>query len=228
MRLLLSLAVVAVIAFGVFSVLSELHFGVESSQVAPYYLENGMEDTGSVNVVTSVVLGYRAFDTLGEVTVLFVAAIGLGALLKTGKELRKRQIEDASLVLRTGCRFLFPMIILFGSYIFIHGHLTPGGGFQGGAIVASGYLLVYLACRGRRVSRFWSGSIETAGGLVFVLIGIAGLTAAGHYFLSNFMPRGTLYKLFSGGIIPVIYVAVGLKVGIELTGVIDNLMEGNA
>ncbi|OPL19302.1 MAG: cation:proton antiporter [Candidatus Aegiribacteria sp. MLS_C] len=226
MRVLLSLAVVAVLAAGIVTVLRDVPFGGNSSRLGSHFVENGREDTGAANIVTSVVLGYRGFDTLGEVTVLFVAAVGLGALLVAGEKNAPRKLEKASMVLTTGSRFLFPLILLFGAYIFIHGHLTPGGGFQGGAIIASGYLLVYLGSRDRRLGKNWAASIETGGGLTFVLLGLAGLTAAGHWFLSNFLPLGVPGQLLSAGIIPIIYVAIGLKVGVELTGVIDSLMGG--
>ncbi|MFO7950895.1 MAG: hydrogen gas-evolving membrane-bound hydrogenase subunit E [Candidatus Fermentibacteraceae bacterium] len=226
MRALVALAVLAVIATGLVLALSDIPFGAPDSRVGPHYNRSGREDTGAVNMVTSVVVGYRAFDTLGEITVLFVAAVGLGALLhRTSRPGGGDDREPASMVLTTGCRYLFPLILLFGTYIFMHGHLTPGGGFQGGAVIASAFLLVYLGCRGRRIGRGWASSVESLGGLVFVGLGLAGLAAAGHWFLSAFLPKGTPHQLFSAGIIPLIYVAVGLKVGVELTGVIDRLME---
>ena len=158
-------------------------------------------------------------------TVLFIAAIGLGAVLTTGRKKKsKRKIEPASLVLYTGCRFLFPLILLFGAYIFIHGHLTPGGGFQGGAVIASAFVLVYLGCRGRRISERGSKLVESLGGLIFVAVGLVGL-AVGGCFLMNFLPKGIPNLLFSAGIIPIIYIAIGFKVGSELAGIIDNLME---
>jgi len=135
-----------------------------------------------------------------------------------------RKTEPASLVLYTGCRLLFPLILIFGTYIFIHGHLTPGGGFQGGAIIASGFLLIYLGCRERRISRVVSNLAESLGGLMFVIIGLLGLVFGG-YFLLNFLPKGTANTLFSAGIIPIIYVAIGFKVGSELASIIDNLIE---
>ena len=165
------------------------------------------------------------FDTLVEVTVLFVAAIGLSAVLATRRKKEKREIQSASLVLYTGCRFLFPLILLFGSYIFIHGHLTPGGGFQGGSIVASAFVLIYLGCRGKRVNKTGSKTVESLGGLVFIVIGLVGLAVGGHYFLSNYLPKGELNSLFSAGVIPIIYSAIGIKVGSELAGVIDHLVE---
>ena len=69
--------------------------------------------------------------------------------------------------------------------------------------------------------------IESSGGLIFVLTGLIGLVAGGHYFLSNFLPRGSLSSLFSAGIIPIVYVAIGFKVGSALAGIIDNLMEAS-
>ncbi len=226
MRIALSLVLLVVIGVGMFLTLQAIPFGESNSEVGEYYVENAREDTGATNVVTSVVLGYRAFDTLGEITVLFVAALGLGAVLTAGGgKVKRTETEPASLIMVTGSRFLFPLILLFGAYIFFHGHLTPGGGFQGGAIIASAYLLVYLSRPGEMMSDIWGTVTESVGGLIFVVLGLLGLTVGGHYFLANFLPVGTLNDLFSAGIIPVIYCAIGLKVGSELAGVMGNLME---
>ena len=225
MRSIISLILLCVIALGIILSLDEIPFGTSKTKIGNYYIDKGREDTGASNIVTSVVVNYRGFDTLGEVTVLFVAAIGLGAVLATGRKREKFVIEPASLVLSTGCRFLFPLILLFGAYIFIHGHLTPGGGFQGGAIVASAFVLVYLGCRGKRISEAGSKTVESLGGLVFIMIGLIGLAVSGHYFLSNYLPKGEVNSLFSAGVIPIIYIAIGFKVGSELAGIIDHLIE---
>ncbi|HDI00064.1 MAG: cation:proton antiporter [Candidatus Latescibacterota bacterium] len=223
MRKFLALISLAFIAWGVALSLSKAPFGEDKIVVGKHYLEKGTEETGAANIVTSVVVIYRGFDTLGEVTVLFIAALGLGAVLYTRRRSSER-IEPSSLVLRTGCRFLFPLILLFGAYIFIHGHLTPGGGFQGGAIVASGFLLIYLGCPERRTQELRLGATESLGGLAFVVLGLVGL-AVGGYFLTNFLPKGTFNSLISAGVIPLIYVAIGFKVGSELAGIMGNLME---
>ena len=225
MRSIITIFLLLVVAWGLIIVLEEIPFGTSKTKVGTYYIEKGKEETGASNIVTSVVVNYRGFDTLGEVTVLFVAAIGLGAVLATRGKKEKREIKPASLVLYTGCRFLFPLILLFGAYIFIHGHLTPGGGFQGGAIVASAFVLVYLGCRRRRISETGSKTIESLGGLVFIGVGLVGLAVGGHYFLSNYLPKGELNALFSAGVIPIIYIAIRFKVGSELAGVIDCLVE---
>jgi len=224
MRSGIAILLLVIVAFGISLSLAEIPFGSTKTKVGKHYIDEGIKETGSANIVTSVVVNYRGFDTLGEVTVLFIAATGLGAVLSTVRKKTAREIEPASLVLYTGCRLLFPLILIFGTYIFIHGHLSPGGGFQGGAIIASGFLLIYLGCRERRISRIASDLTESLGGLAFVVIGLFGLVLGG-YFLSNFLPKGTVNALFSAGIIPIIYIAVGFKVGSELAGIIDNLIE---
>jgi len=224
MRRTVAILLLIIVAVGISLSLAKIPFGSPETNVGRHYIDEGIKETGAVNIVTSVVVSYRGFDTLGEVTVLFIAAIGLGAVLTASGSEKMRKTEPASLVLYTGCRLLFPLILIFGTYIFIHGHLTPGGGFQGGAIIASGFLLIYLGCRERRISQAASNLAESLGGLLFVVIGLLGLVFGG-YFLSNFLPKGTANALFSGGIIPIIYVAIGFKVGSELAGIIDNLIE---
>jgi multicomponent Na+:H+ antiporter subunit B len=224
MRKIVSVLLLIIVALGIIQSLAKIPFGTPKTKVGRYYIKEGVEETGAVNIVTSIVVNYRGFDTLGEVVVLFIAAIGLGVVLRTGIKKKTRKIQRASLVLYTGCRLLFPLILIFGSYIFIHGHLTPGGGFQGGAVIASGFLLIYLGCRERRLSRPASNLAESLGGLVFLVIGLLGLVL-GSYFLLNFLPKGTANTLFSAGVIPLIYIAIGFKVGSELASIIDNLIE---
>ena len=229
MRRIISLIILAVIAVGFIVALSQIPFGKDKIDVANYYIKKGIEETGAVNIVTSVVLNYRGFDTLGEVTILFVAAIGLGTVLFVEKKVKEiaSKSEDrskrASLILRTGSRLLFPLILLFGAYIFVHGHLTPGGGFQGGAVIASGFLLMYLAFPRQSIDKKSFSVVESLGGLIFVGIGLLGLVFSG-YFLTNFLPKGIPNTIFSAGIIPIIYIAVGLKIGFELTSIIDDLL----
>jgi len=224
MRQLVSFILIVIIAGGFFLCLDGIPFGISKTSVGDYYKENGVEQTGAVNIVTAVVLNYRGFDTLGEVTILFIAALGLGAVLSTVKDKTKGEITPTSLILWAGCRFLFPFILLFGAYIFLHGHLTPGGGFQGGAIIASGFLLRYLGCPKKRINKSCFTAIESLGGIIFIIVGFIGL-ATGGFFLFNFLPKGVANTLLSAGIIPVIYIAIGFKVGAELAGIIDGLIE---
>lgn len=225
MRKVIAILLLGVIAAGITLSITEIPFGIPDTKVGEYYIDKGREETGAANIVTSVVVNYRGFDTLGEVAVLFTAAIGLGAIF--GYRRREKvveKIEPSSLVVFTGCRFLFPILLLVGAYIFIHGHLTPGGGFQGGAIIAAAFILMYMGCRGKRIKENSTKALESLGGLVFVGFGLTGL-ALGKEFLINFLPKGELLALFSAGIIPIIYIAIGFKVGSELASIIDNLIE---
>jgi len=223
MRNLIGIVLILIVASGVFLCLDNIPFGASRENVGDFYNSSGVKQTGAVNMVTSVVLNYRGFDTLGEVTILFIASLGLGAVLSTVKTSSREETTPSSLILSTGCRFLFPFILLFGTYTFLHGHLTPGGGFQGGAIIASGFLLRYLGCPAKRTNPSLFVALESTGGLVFTLIGLLGLTLSG-FFLFNFLPKGEANTLFSAGIIPVIYIAIGFKVGAELAGIIDGLI----
>jgi len=225
MRKLIGILSLLIIAGGIALSLKEIPFGIPKTKIGDHFIKKGVEETGAVNIVTSVVVVYRGFDTLGEVTVLFTAAIGLGAVIGIYRKKRvNRKVESSSLIVYTGCRFLFPILLLVGTYIFIHGHLTPGGGFQGGAVIASAFLLMYLGCKGKRINENLSKVVEVLGGLTFIGLGIAGLIM-GKDFLFNFLPKGEPAALLSAGIIPIIYIAIGLKVGSELTGIIDNLIE---
>jgi len=185
--------------------------------------ETNDAETGSANMVTSVIANYRSFDTLGEVTVLFLASLGVsllaGTMVKNGKR------KKSGFVLKTSARFLFPVMLLTGIYIFTHGHLTPGGGFPGGSMIASSFLLLYLADEGfsTRISSFKIA--EGIAGLLYTAIGATGLLVGG-YFLMNFLPTGTVGSLLSGGIIPIVYVLIGLKVGSEITGIVSSMYNG--
>ena len=233
MRAFVSFSVLALIVVGLALSLSHIPFGTDRMQVGNYYLDHGVADTGASNIVTAVVLNYRALDTLGEVTVLFIASLGLGVFLSWPKkkegtqEEGKRELPEASLIVRRGSQFLFPLIILFGGYIFLHGHLTPGGGFQGGSVIASAFLLMFLGNNAYHLRHTPLTVTESLAGITFVVVGLIGLGVGG-YFLNNFLPKGSEFALFSAGVIPILYAAIGLKVGAELTGIVANMFESGS
>ena len=230
MRSFVSFSLLALIAVGLALSLSHVPFGQDRMNVADYYLNQGVADTGASNIVTAVVLNFRALDTLGEITVLFIASLGVGVFLSLRE---KRDAEDkqdlppASLIVRRGSGFLFPLILLFGGYIFLHGHLTPGGGFQGGSVIASAFLLMFLGNTGYHLRQKPLAMTESLAGITFVIIGLIGLGIGG-YFLNNFLPKGSEFALFSAGVIPILYAAIGLKVGAELTGIVANMFESGS
>ncbi len=198
--------------------------------VSAFYLKNSAEKLQTANSVTAIVVNFRGFDTLGEVTVLFLAATGLASILyrkededEEGEHLPVRINLPASSIVRTGAKILFPLILLLGIYIFVHGHLTPGGGFQGGSVIATGFLLMFITYRRFGTNHKVMVWLESLSGLAFVLTGLYGLIKYGS-FLQNTPDVGHLNDLVSGGLIPLIYIFIGIKVSTELTNVLDTLM----
>lgn len=136
--------------------------------VAPYYIENTQELMGFPNVVTAVLSSFRGYDTLGEVFVVFVAAIGVMFILDarkgTGPEyaLPEEKGLKHHLIPRAVGGLLIPFIILFGFYVQFHGEYGPGGGFQAGAIVATAFILYALLEGERTALRAFPRSAQTA------------------------------------------------------------------
>jgi len=171
--------------------------------------------TQSANAVTSVVTYFRGLDTLGEVTILFLAIFGISLSMEHNPKLNILQQDN--FLLKTAIKVIFPLIVLFGFYIIIHGHLSPGGGFQGGVIIASGFLLQFLTHGDNfNLNHKLLTLFETFSGVGFVVFGILGFILTSN-FLGNFLPLGQIGELFSGGILSIIYIFVGLKVAAELT-----------
>ena len=223
-----SLIFIVLIGFAV--LLADLFVGfngnTDLNTLANHYAVSGPEEVGSANLVTAVVVTYRGFDTLGEVTILFLAAAIVSFLLKVeaGASLN-RKLRSTSEILDTASRILVPVIFLFGIYVFINGHLSPGGGFQGGAIIASGLVLMLLAQPAKEVGHKLITLVESISGISFVLIGVAGVLFAAGFLDNKLLSLGKFGTIFSAGVIPIIYIFVGLKVGAELSGIITNLHE---
>jgi len=197
----------------------------ELSKLGTYYAEQAPAELGAANLVTSVIVTYRGLDTLGEVTVLFLAAAGVGLLLKPDNNANNGTVKPihrpASEIVTTATELLLPMVILLGVYVFINGHLSPGGGFQGGAIIASGTMFLMLALPETHISRVMISFIESLSGFSYVIVGTLGVVLAGGFLDNRILPLGDYGTLFSAGAIPLIYVFVGLKVGFELSAILD-------
>lgn len=197
----------------------------ELNQTARYYAERTAADLGAANIVTAIVVTYRGLDTLGEVTVLFLAAAIVGLVLARDTHRPARTRPPVGELLTTGTRFLVPLILLLGVYVFVNGHLTPGGGFQGGAIIASAVLLMLLADPLRHFGHGLIAAIESLAGVFYVAIGLAGLFLAGGFLDNRILPIGNLGELISAGAIPAIYSLIGLKVGAEFASMLASLSE---
>ena len=221
--------VAILLLFGMAAIFLDLLQGYEPDLVlnttAGFYAERTASDTGAANIVTAIIVTFRGLDTLGEVTVLFLTA-AIVALVLSGETsgVKPRQWPVGEL-LQTGTKLLVPLIVLFGAYVFINGHLTPGGGFQGGAILASAVLLLLLADPARRFGHKLISRVESVSGLFYVAIGVLGLLLAGGFLDNRILPLGEFGSILSAGAIPLIYVLIGLKVGAEFSSIMANLSE---
>jgi multicomponent Na+:H+ antiporter subunit B len=174
--------------------------------------------------VSAVNFDYRAFDTLGEEFILFTAAAGVALLLRAargeheqphGDAAPERPAPETSDLVRVFGLGLIGFTLLLGLYVVLHGHLTPGGGFQGGVILAAAVLVVYLAgewvSAGRLRPVASMEALEGIGAGGFAALGLAGLIA-GQAFLQDVLPLARTGHLVSGGTIPLGNIAVGIEV----------------
>ena len=130
----------------------------------------------------------------------------------------EQEIKDTSKgmtpIVKTIARFVIGIIVIFGAYIVLYGHLTPGGGFAGGVVLASAYVLLTLAFGKEmgldKMSNTGASILDNSGALAFIVIGLLGYT--GGYFFLNFLPQGEPFRLFSAGSIPLSNIAIGVKV----------------
>ena len=186
-------------------------------------LEINSQD-GVANAVTTVVVYFRGFDTLGEIAVLFIASLGIGLVLSSYSGHDSK--VESNFILKTASKLLFPIIMIFGIYIMVYGHLSPGGGFQGGVVVASGFLLLLISHQEFELSHKVVSVFETLAGVSYVIIALMGLWILDS-FLGNFIPHdiSQMGMLISGGIVPLIYIIVGIKVGSEMSMIVQNLLK---
>ena len=175
--------------------------------VAPRYLNDSLVEIGLPNVVTSVLASYRGYDTMGEAFVIFTAAIGVITLI--GRTSRKAAMSErlepekhlsmeGKLILRVVSKLLIPFIILFGLYVQWHGDFGPGGGFQAGVIVASGFVLyglIYGLGTLREALPAWTTRIVLALGVIlYAGVGVTTMLLGG-----NFLDYDVLASTPTGG-----------------------------
>ena len=189
------------------------------------YISHGMEYTGAVNIVSSIILEYRAFDTLGESFVLFCAVSCVLVLLRLDTESEPDTVEYHDLtgdpILRSTMRALIPLIFVFGIYVLLNGHLSPGGGFSGGAILGAGIVLFSSAYGEDASGRFITERrfrIVTTSALLFYCVGKSYTFYTGANGLHTFIGNGTPGNILSAGLILPLNVAVGLVVACTMYG----------
>lgn len=186
--------------------------------VAERYVRHGAEETGALNTVAGMILDYRAFDTFGESTVLFAATMSVLFLLQLRPQhptVRRQASRQGDPLLQGAVRMTLPFILLYGIYVVLNGHLSPGGGFSGGAVLGAG-LILYSAAFGRdRLATLLSPE-RTSRIIVLGLLIYAGLKSFSFFTGANEMditiPKGTLGNIFSAGFIVPLNICVGVIV----------------
>ncbi|MGI8712413.1 MAG: MnhB domain-containing protein [Solirubrobacteraceae bacterium] len=201
----------------------------------------------ATDVITAITFDYRGLDTMGEEFILFAASLGLVVLLREQRD-ERRQPDDSpdqaddpdryaglpphrphtSPALIAVGRWLIGPVLVLGIYIATHGQLTPGGGFQGGVVLAGAVILVFVA--GGRLATApirptgAAEVLEAAGAGGYVALGFGGLIA-GARFLTNFLPLGTKGSLLSSGTIASLSVVVGLEVAGAITLIVSEFVD---
>ncbi len=205
------LAIVLMVVLGVLMIIAVIQLPQPGSPDAPaqthvsaYYVEGGKELGGAENLVTAVLLNFRALDTFGEVVVIFSALVavlavaaavaGTGPAGVTRTEVESESVEVSPLVAFM-VRLLAPFIATFAVFVMLKGHVLPGGGFQGGAVLGAMLILLALFAHRPRSPRyshpaglFW---LRATGVLAFVLVGLLGLAMTGWMFA---MPHDPLAR----------------------------------
>lgn len=213
----------------------------DNNEVARRYIENGLDETGAVNIVSGMILDYRAFDTFGESCVLFVATVCVTIMLRIDgrggagddeetesskkafgiresafAKLDNRNYEpENDTILRKSALIVFPIIMVFGVYVILNGHISPGGGFSGGAILGAGFVLFLSAFGFNKTERFMNANTVRIITLVALLVYCLSkcysfFTGANH--LESGIPLGTPGAILSSGLILVLNICVGMVV----------------
>jgi len=163
------------------------------SRIGPFFAQNAFMQAHGRNVVNVILVDFRALDTLGEITVLAVASLGVYALMKGRAGGGGEMIR--SMILSSAVRILLPLLLLFSLFLLMRGHNEPGGGFVGGLVAASGFALYALA-----------HSAKTARRKMYIephsLVGAGLVTALGSGCLSLAVGRPFLAGLWSKGAPP--------------------------
>jgi multicomponent Na+:H+ antiporter subunit B len=169
----------------------------------------------ATNVVTAIVFDYRGIDTLGEEFILFASVTGVALLLRKDEEHGIPRDEVRNDAIRGLALVVAVMTLMLGLWVVAFGIVTPGGGFQGGVVLAGAFLLVYLGGGYQHFHALTPHSpvemAEALGAGTFAVLGFVGVVYAGA-FLGNFLGIGNAGSLYSGGSIPLLNWATGVEV----------------
>jgi multicomponent Na+:H+ antiporter subunit B len=220
-----------------FAVFDLPEFGTFDGAFGLFLNDHAVSQRKGLNVVSSVNFDYRALDTLGEEFILFAAVMGVALLMRAQREEEELPPRDQaqfraaphdSDAVRELCLGLVAPTVLFGLYVVAHGHLTPGGGFQGGVTLATAPLLMYLGGEYLALRRLSPETLvelgEGSGAAGFVVVGALGLLA-GVAFFENVLPLGRVGDILSSGTILAGNIAVGLAVAAGFVLLLSEFLE---
>jgi len=186
------------------------------THVGSYYLEHGPDEAGADNIVTGIILNYRGFDTNGEVTVIVTALIAVFAVLLSADE-KGRGADEAgtpaepSVVVRFIVRVLAPFILVFAVYVILHGHATPGGGFQGGTMIGALVIALTLVLDERSSAALLPRRpirvLQVIAPLTFIAVGTVGLVVWGEYL---YFPREPSLRWVAESMLVLIEIGIGV------------------
>ena len=237
---------IALIGVLLYTVSKLPRYGAENPrtvEVVRRYIEQGLAETGAVNVVAGMILDYRAFDTLGESHVLFTALICATILLQRDRKNMRTEYEDyftirkdayfniaRDSIIRRVAVVILPCLFLLGIYILLNGQISPGGGFSGGAVLGAALIIFTVSFGFRRVDQFFNAMLIR--GITFVSLTFY-CFAKGYVFftgangLENHVPKGIPGAILSGGLILPLDIAVGFVVACTMFGFFSLFRRGS-
>jgi len=209
-----------------------------STHLSPHFIAKSMEETNVPNMVTSVLADYRGFDTMFETAVIFTAGVAVVLILRSSRKRREKpvpremlpEIAHQDIIIQTVVRLLFPFIQIFALYVVMHGHHSPGGGFQGGVILGASFILLAISYDLKkslnRMSEKAIGAQANAGILLYSGIGALCLLLGANFLdysaLGKVLPAAEQDMARSHGML-VIEIGVALAVMAIMVSIFANI-----
>ena len=214
-----------------------------NNEVVNRYVKFGWHETGAQNIVAGLILDYRAFDTFGESSVLFTAAVSVLMILGASRSNKRKDSDTPSpalarhhvfrhddVILRGVASLSIPVILMMGCVVVINGHLSPGGGFSGGAILSTALILAANAFGFERVHQFFSERtfiVTSSTALMIYALSKGYSFFTGANDIHSIIPKGTVGNILSAGLILPLDICVGLIVAGTLYGFYALFSEGD-
>lgn len=185
----------------------------------------------TANTIASINFDLRAYDTLGEMSILFAAVLGCVVLLRQARDEHRAPPAPADVAPPVGryALVVLPIALVVGVYVIAHGQLSPGGGFQGGVVAATALHLLYLGADYRALERIRPiGAFEVSDALAagaYLVLGLAGVLAGTAFLANTLLPYGTFNTLSSGGTVPLLNAAIGMEVASAVVVLLARFLE---